>query len=455
MCGLVGVIRGRKAAELVAIGLHHNQHRAVDAAGIVSSNGRYLFRERGDGIVRNAFDADMLDRLHGMSAIGHIRYATSGKEGDGKKYDNVQPIMGHFHGVQIALAHNGNLTNTDELARHVSPGERTTTTDTEYILRLIEREKSHDIIHALKNVLRMLRGSYELLILLPDRMIAVRDPHGNHPLSIGKSGETHFVSSETCAFPSLDARHIGEVEAGTIVTFMEHGEVTVTRYATPQLRQCVFELVYYGHPSSNIFGRNVGRFRVKLGKQLEEEFGVPSGEIVVGIPDSSNYIARGYGESGRSGEHYPAINRHHYVGRTFIAATQAMRDVEVANKFTFSADDVAGKIVVLIDDSIVRGTTLINVIGVLRGMDAKEVHVRIASPPFKHPCRLGINTKTYEELIANNKTLEEIRAYIDADSLRYLSLDALKAVVGDPQNFCFACMDGSRWYDTIAIDWAA
>ncbi len=455
MCGLVGVIRGKKAAELAAIGLHHNQHRAVDAAGIVSSNGRYLFRERGNGIVRNVFDADMLDRLHGMSAIGHIRYATSGADGDAKKYDNVQPIVGHFHGTQIAIAHNGNLTNVPELERHVSPNERTTTTDTEFILRLIEREKSHDIIHAIKNVLRMLRGSYELLVLLPDRMIAVRDPHGNHPLSIGKSGTTYFVSSETCAFPSLDAQYVGEVEPGTMVTFPEHGEMTVTRYANPSLRQCVFELVYYGHPSSKIFGRNVGRFRVRLGRQLEEEFGVPSGEIVVGIPDSSNYIARGYGESGRSGEHYPAINRHHYVGRTFIAATQAMRDLEVSNKFTFSADDVAGKIVVLIDDSIVRGTTLINVIGVLRRMGAREVHVRIASPPFKHPCRLGINTKTYEELIANNKTLEEIRAHIDADSLQYLSLGAVKTVVEDHENFCFACMDGSKWYDTIAVDWAA
>jgi amidophosphoribosyltransferase len=290
---------------------------------------------------------------------------------------------------------------------------------------------------------------------LSTHLIAVRDPHGNHPLSIGKSGTTYFVSSETCAFPSLDAQYVGEVEPGTMVTFPEHGEMTVTRYANPSLRQCVFELVYYGHPSSKIFGRNVGRFRVRLGRQLEEEFGVPSGEIVVGIPDSSNYIARGYGESGRSGEHYPAINRHHYVGRTFIAATQAMRDLEVSNKFTFSADDVAGKIVVLIDDSIVRGTTLINVIGVLRRMGAREVHVRIASPPFKHPCRLGINTKTYEELIANNKTLEEIRAHIDADSLQYLSLGALKTVVEDHENFCFACMDGSKWYDTIAVDWAA
>lgn len=449
-------MRQRKAAELVAIGLHHNQHRAVDSAGIVSSNGRYLFRERGKGIAREVFkDEDTLNRLHGMAAIGHIRYATSGSEEDDKKYDNTQPICGQFHGMQIAIAHNGNIVNTEELERHVSPLERTTTMDTEFILRLLEREKSHDINHALKNVLRMLRGSYELLILLPDRMIAVRDPHGNHPLSIGKSGDGYFVSSETCAFPSLDAEYFGEVEPGTFVTFLEHGDPIVTKFAEPALKQCVFELVYYGHPASRISGRNVGRFRERLGTELEKEFGVPLGEIVVGIPDSANYIARGFGASGRSGEHYPAINRHHYVGRTFIAATQAMRVLEVANKFTFSADAVAGKIVVLIDDSIVRGTTLINVIAVLLKMGAKAVHVRIASPPFKHPCELGINTRTYDELIANNKTIEEICQHIGADSLKYLSLDALKAVVGDYENFCFSCMDGSKWYETIRIDWAA
>ncbi|MBP9757764.1 MAG: class II glutamine amidotransferase, partial [Candidatus Pacebacteria bacterium] len=282
MCGLVGVIRGRKAAELVAIGLHHNQHRAVDAAGIVSSNGRYLFRERGQGIVRNAFDADMLDRLHGMSAIGHIRYATSGKEEDDKKYDNVQPILGHFHGVQIALAHNGNLTNVDELARHVSPAELTTTTDTEYILRLIEREKSHDIEHALKNVLAMLKGSFELLILMPDRMIAVRDPQGNHPLSIGKADETYFISSETCAYPSVGATYLGEIDPGTFLTMMESGEFRTTVYAEPKKKQCVFELVYYAHPASNVFGHSVGRFRQQLGRRLESELGVPEADIVLG-----------------------------------------------------------------------------------------------------------------------------------------------------------------------------
>lgn len=451
MCGLCGVIRARKAAELVAIGLHHNQHRAVDAAGIVASNGHYLFRERGNGIVNKAFDGDMLNRLHGMAAIGHIRYATSGKEEDDKKYDNVQPIVGHFHGEQIAVAHNGNLTNVSELARFVAPSELTTTTDTEYILRLLEHEQSHDIEHALCNVLKMLRGSFELLIQLPDRIIAVRDPQGNHPLSIGRDGEAYFVSSETCAFPSVGATHIGEVEPGTFVTFREAGEPVTTTYAASRKKQCVFELVYYAHPASTVFGHRVGRFRQRLGRKLEEEFGVPESELVLGIPDSANFIAMGFGASGRSGEYYPAINRHHYVGRTFIAANQAHRDEEVANKFTFSAEEVADRIVVLIDDSIVRGTTLRKVITVMRSMRAKEVHVRIASPPFRHPCRYGINTKSYDELIANQKTVDGIREEIGADSLRYLTIEGLREVVGNSNEFCFACMDGQFWDNAKAV----
>ncbi len=445
MCGLFGVMNVRKAAELVAIGLHHNQHRAVDAAGIVASNGRYLHRERGPGIVRNAFDKEMLDRLHGTAAIGHIRYATSGKEGEDRRYDNVQPIMGYFHGEEIALAHNGNLTNISELARHVSPNELRTTMDSEYIVRLLERERSHDIEYALTNVLCMLKGSFELLIQLPDRIIAVRDPRGNHPLSIGKEGGGYFVSSETCAYPSVGAEYIGEIEPGTFVSFMESGEMKVTRYAEANKKQCVFELVYYAHPASFVFGHNVGRFRQQLGRRLEAEFGVPGSDIVVGVPDSSNFIAMGFGTSLKSGEYYPAINRHHNVGRTFIAASQAQRDEEVANKFTFSAQEVAGKVVVLIDDSIVRGTTLRKIITVMRLMKARAVHVRIASPPFRHPCAYGINTKTYEELIANQKTIEGIREEIGADSLEYLSIESLRNLVEKPTEFCFACMDGNFW----------
>lgn len=445
MCGLFGIINSRKAAELVVIGLHHNQHRAVDAAGIVASNGRHLHRERGPGTVNKAFDGDMLDRLHGLSAIGHIRYATSGKENDDKKYDNVQPIVGYFHGQEIALAHNGNLTNISELELYVSPSELKTTMDSEYILRLLEREKSHDIEQALSNVLRMLKGSFELLVLLPDRMIAVRDQRGNHPLSIGKSGDAFFVSSETCAYPSLDADYIADIEPGTFVTIKDKGELVVTNYAEPIRKQCVFELVYYAHPASFVFGENVGRFRQRLGIMLEAEFGVPAADIVIGVPDSANFIAMGFGKSERSGEYYPATHRHHYIGRTFIAATQALRDAEVANKFTFSAQEVFGKTVVLIDDSIVRGTTLRKVIAVMRRMGAKAVHVRIGSPPFRHPCRYGINTKTYEELIANKKSEDGIRDDIGADTLAFLPIATLRELVCTPDDYCFACMTGEFW----------
>ncbi len=435
----------RKAAELTVIGLHHNQHRAVDAAGIASSNGRFLFRERGQDIARNAFTPEMLERLQGKSAIGHIRYATSGEGAESLKYDNVQPILGMFHGTPFALAHNGNLTNTADLELIVPTDERVTTMDSEFIVRLLEREPNRDIERAFVRVLGMLRGSFELLLLFPDRLVAVRDPQGNHPLSIGCVDGAYVISSETCAYPSVGAQYMYDIDPGTFISIQEGGAPRVVRFAPPTHRQCVFELIYYAHPASFVFGKSVGRFRQRLGARLEADLGVPHADIVVGVPDSSNFIAMGFGASGRSGDYYPAINRHHYVGRTFIAATQAMRDAEVASKFTFSAEEVNGKTVVLIDDSIVRGTTLRKVIGVMRLLGARAVHVRIASPPFRHPCTYGINTKSYGELIANQKTVDGIRDDIGADSLAYLSLESLQQAVETPHHYCFSCMTGQYW----------
>ncbi len=442
MCGLAGVIRAKKAAELAAIILHHDQHRAVDYAGIVSSDGVYLPRERGPGFVSDVFTGEMLDRLHGKTAIGHIRYPTVD---DDPTRDNIQPIKGIFHGREIAVAHNGNLTNLKELAKLIPSELRSTSMDTEYILRLLEAEESDNIEVALPNVLRLLKGSFELLVLLPDRMIAVRDPQGSHPLAVGRCGESYFISSETCALPSVDAEYLGDIEPGTFMTFKEDGYPESTRYAKAEKKQCVFELIYYGHPASFIFGESVGRFRMRLGVELETILGVEGADIVVGVPDSANLMAKGFGKSGRSGEDFTAIYRHHNGDRTFIAATQALREEKVVKKFTFAAEEVKGKTVVLIDDSIVRGTTLKIVIAILMRMGAKEVHVRIASPPFRHPCRYGINTKSYEELIANKKTDEEICEEIGATSLKYLPMSALHKLVKTPDEFCFACMDGKFW----------
>lgn len=441
MCGIVGVYGAKKAAELTVIGLHANQHRARDKAGVVSTDGHHMYRERIEGVVRN-FTAEMLDRLHGRAAVGHIRYPTVS---DDKTRDNTQPVVGLFAGKPIAIAHNGNLTNVAELQKLVPQERRSTSMDSEYILRLLEAEDSEDIDVALPRVLRQLRGSFELVILMLDRMIAVRDPQGNHPLSIGRDGDGFFVSSESCAFPSLRARYVGDVEPGTYVTMTDFGVHNVARYASPDKKQCYFEKIYFSHPASRVFGENVARFRIRLGQKLEERCPVEGADLVAGIPDSANFIAMGFAQSGRSGTYFPAILRSHYVGRTFIAGLQAMRDEEASQKFAFSADEFRGKRIVIVDDSIVRGTTLPKVVDALRFIGAKEVHVRIGSPPITHPCTYGINTPTYDELIAHRLSPEQIRERVGADSLHFLPIEDLRSLAEKPEDYCYSCMTGKYW----------
>jgi amidophosphoribosyltransferase len=441
MCGIFGVYKVSNAARWIYTGLHGLQHRAVDYAGIVSSDGHHLFRKTGAGTVRQVFTKKVLAQLLGTSAIGHIRYPTVS---DKPEYDNTQPIGGYWQGMEFALAHNGNLTNADEL-RTAFDLSCTTKMDSEVIVRMLEISKGDDFTRALVSVLRELQGSFSLVILLPDQLIAVRDPQGNRPLSIGSAGGTSLVSSETCPFPNLDARYLRDIEAGTIVTIDERGTCT-TRYAEPKLRQCRFEAIYFSHPSSVVFGDNVANFRMSVGRELERLFPVEGGaDIVTPIPDSAMFVAMGYGESRRSGAYYPVIMRSHYVGRTFIAATQEMREEEVDQKFTFSAADIADKRVVVLDDSIVRGTTLRNVIARLRSLGARAVHVRVGAPPITHPCRYGINTRTERELLSSTLKPEGIRKHVAADSLEFLPLEVLKRMSGNPDSFCWSCMTGEYW----------
>ncbi|MGH2506935.1 MAG: amidophosphoribosyltransferase [Ktedonobacteraceae bacterium] len=441
MCGIFGVFNARKAAELTVIGLHGNQHRAIDYAGIVSSDSQHFYRERGAGLARQVFTKVMLDRLHGKDALGHIRYPTVT---DDETRDNIQPIIGRYNGQPVAIAHNGNLTNIAELQRLVPAARLSTSMDSEYLLRLLERNYTGNIEADLRSVFALLKGSFALTILLPNRLIAVRDASGNRPLSIGQSEESHFVSSETCAFPNVGAHHLRDVEPGTVVSISANG-IEITRFANPQEKKCRFEGIYFSHPSSSVFGENVSRFRMAIGRELERLYPVADVDIVTPIPDSSNFIAMGYGESGRSGRYLPVIIRNHYVGRTFIAATQARRDAEVAQKFTFTAEEIAGKNIVVVDDSIVRGTTLPKIVSQLRQLGARSVHVRIGSPPIKYPCTYGINTPTREELIAASYSPAEIRDRVGADSLEFLPLEALQELSPDKEKFCFACMSGNYW----------
>ncbi len=444
MCGIFGVWGAPRAAELVAIGLHNLQHRATDYAGIVSSDGKHLYAEHGIGIARRVFKQGVTGHLHGRSAIGHIRYPTVS---DDKARVNIQPIVGSYAGEPVAIAHNGNITNTEvlKLTAAFSVSKLSTSMDTEYILRILETKGSGNIIRDLRQTFACLEGSFSLLILSPRFLIAARDKSGNRPLSIGQLDNGGFcVSSETCAFPNVNAKHLCDVDAGTMVIVYGDG-LHVHRFATPEERKCRFEGIYYAHPASTVFDENVGRFRMSIGRALEELFPVLDADIVVPVPDSSNLIAMGYAESGCSGTFFPAITRNHYVGRTFIVPTQGERDTKVAQKFTFAAEEIAGKVIVLIDDSIVRGTTLPRITKKLRRLGAKEIHVRIGSPPISHPCRYGINTPTYDELVATHATKEEIQASIGADSLEFLPLETLMSLSDTPGSYCYACMSGQYW----------
>lgn len=444
MCGIFGVWGVPRAAEAVAIGLHNLQHRATDYAGIVSTDGEYFYTEHGAGIARRVFKQGVTEHLHGQSAIGHIRYPTVT---DDKNCVNIQPIVGNYGGKPVAIAHNGNITNVEKLRKidALAMTKRSTSMDTEYILRILESRKSGNIVKDCLKVCSMLEGSFSLLILLPDCLIAIRDQHGNRPLSIGELDHGGFcVSSETCAFPSVNATHLCDVEAGTMAVIDGNG-LRMYGFAKAEERKCRFEGIYYAHPASVVFGENVARFRMQIGRTLAELFPVLDADIVVPVPDSANCIAMGYAESGCSGMYFPAIMRNHYVGRTFIAPTQGERDMKVAQKFTFAAEEIRGKVIVLIDDSIVRGTTLPRITDKLRKLGAKEIHVRIGSPPISHPCRYGINTPTYDELVAAHSTIEEIRASIGADSLEFLPLEALQGLSGNPRQYCYACMSGQYW----------
>lgn len=441
MCAIFGVWNAKKAAELCVIGLHGNQHRAIDYAGIVSSDGSNLYRECGPGLARQAFTKKMLDALHGRVALGHLRYPTV--EDDATR-DNIQPIMGNYGGRSIAIAHNGNVTNVDELREAISGVRLATSMDTELILRLLQKEYSGDIERDLIAVFSRVKGSYALGILLADCLIAVRDKSGNRPLSIGVSNGSYFVSSETCAFGNVGATPVFDVAPGTMALINESG-IRVIRLGDASEKKCRFEAIYFSHPSSKVFGEGVTTFRLKLGEALEKHCPAPGATIVTPIPDSAIFLAQGYARTARSGEYFPVIIRNHYVGRTFIAATQAKRDEDVSQKFSFTVEKIAGEKIVVVDDSIVRGTTLPKIVAHLRKYGAQEVHVRIGCPPITHSCRYGINTPNRDKLIASTKSPGVICNEVGADSLEYLPLEVLKTLSPNPESFCFSCMTGEYW----------
>lgn len=437
-CGVFGVYHHHEASQLTYYGLHALQHRGQESAGIVTTNGERFQVRKGDGLVTEVFDQASLSSLHGSVSIGHVRYSTTGGTG----VHNAQPLVFNYAGGEIAIATNGNLVNAgiirDRLEQKGSIFQ--TTTDTEVIAHLIARSEAPTLEEAVKEVLPQLIGAYALLILTNDQLLVAQDPHGLRPLVMGRLGEAILFSSETCAFDIVGAEFVREIEPGELLVVDGHG-LKETRFATPEKRAiCSFEYIYFARPDSDIGGINVHAARKQLGCILATDAPVEA-DVVTGVPDSSTSAAIGFAET--TGIPYElGLIKNRYVGRTFIQPSQALREQGVKMKLSAVRKVVEGKRVVMVDDSIVRGTTSRRIVNLLREAGATEVHVRISSPPVKNPCFYGIDTPTREHLIGAQKTIEEIRQEINADSLAFLSPHRIEEVVGKEQGCCMACFTG-------------
>ena len=453
-CGVFGIWGHPDAAKLTYFGLHSLQHRGQEGAGILSNDAGQLKRHRDMGLLSEVFrDPANLDKLTGMAAIGHVRYATAGEA----SVDNIQPFMVKFHDGQLGLAHNGNLTNAESLRHELEKNGAilNSTSDSEILAHLIRRSHNPSFMGKVKEALSTVKGGFAYLLMIEDKLIAALDPNGFRPLSLGKmSNGAIVVSSETCAFEGVGAEWIRDVNPGEVVIIDDNG-ITYDTYTTDtQLAVCSMEYIYFARPDSNIQGVNVHTARKRMGAQLAREF-KHEADIVVGVPNSSLSAAMGFAEeSGLPNE--MGLIKNQYTQRTFIQPTQELREQGVRMKLSAVSGVVKGKRVVMIDDSIVRGTTSRRIVNLLKEAGATEVHVAIGSPALAYPCFYGIDIQTRKELIAANHTVEETREIIGADSLTYLSIDGLIDSIGidtDAPNggLCVAYFDGK--YPTPLYDY--
>ncbi len=444
-CGVFGVFGHPNAAELTYYGLYALQHRGQESAGIVSSDGVQFRAYKGMGLVSQIFSAQTLRQLEGVNAIGHTRYSTTGSS----HLRNAQPLTVDCGRGQIAIAHNGNLTNAAQLRDELeSKGSIfQTTVDSEIILHLMAQPILAGQENNLVQTMRRIEGAYSLVIMTEQEMIGVRDPHGFRPLCIGKVGDAWVLSSETCALDLIHAKFVREVEPGEIVIIDEHsnerGPRSIKVFPEQERRAfCIFEYVYFARPDSTIANRSVYKVRVDLGKQLARENPIDA-DIVVPVPDSGNCAALGYSLESKI-PYEMAFIRNHYVGRSFLQPSQLIRDFNVRVKLNLIPELVKGKRVIIVDDSIVRGTTCKARVNNLKEAGAKEVHVLVSCPPHMNPCVYGIDFPDRKKLMAANHSLDEIRQYLNADSLGYLSMDGMVAATGLPKDsFCLACYDGN------------
>jgi amidophosphoribosyltransferase len=441
----MGVYGHPEAANMVYLGLYALQHRGQESSGIVSSDGRGLISHRQMGLVADVFKEDVIKHLVGVNAIGHNRYSTQGQS----HLKNAQPFVVEYSQGPIAISHNGNLVNgsllRDELERAGSIFQ--STSDTEVIIHLIATSREATLMGRIVEALSRARGAYSLLFLTLDRMIAARDPHGFRPLVLGrfkdhKNRDAGVVASETCALDLIEADYVRDVEPGEIVVFGPDGMESLKPFPPAPHAKCIFEYIYFARPDSNLFGHSVYQVRKALGRQLARESRVDA-DLVTPVPDSGVPAAMGFAEESKIPLEFGLI-RNHYVGRTFIEPAQSIRHFGVKIKLNAQKEVLNGKRVIVVDDSIVRGTTSRKIIRMLRDAGAREVHMRISSPPTTGPCYYGIDTPTRGELIASSSTAEEIRRYIEADTLAYLSQEGMYTYFkGQKQGFCDACFTGN------------
>ena len=452
-CGVFAIYGHPEAANLTYLGLYALQHRGQESAGIASSDGRALFCHKSMGHVADIFKPEVLGALPGELAIGHTRYSTAGDT----VLLNAQPFSVACNKGKIAVAHNGNITNARELRRELEKEGSIfqASSDTEVILHLVARSREKTLAGALREALLQLEGAFSLVFLAEDRIIIARDPHGFRPLALGQmemsGGKICYVfASETCAFDLIDAVYLGDVEPGEMVIVSKDG-MTRERYAPVRDHaHCAFEHVYFSRPDSTVFGRSVQESREMLGRLLARQHSVEA-DVVVPVPDSGVAAALGYAkESGI--EYCLGLIRNHYVGRTFIEPSQAIRDFGVKLKLNPVRALLEGKRVVLVDDSLVRGTTSRKIVRMIRNAGAREVHLRISCPPTVSPCFYGVDTPSVAELIAANNTTEEIRRFVEADSLAYLPLSGLREAVADHNHdYCYACYTGNYPTELVNI----
>jgi len=457
-CGVFGIYAPeKKVADIIFYGLQALQHRGQESAGIAVSDGEDIIVFKDLGLVAQVFNEQNIVPLMGHIGIGHTRYSTRGKN----IWKNSQPIYKMFKDESFAVAHNGNLINVSEMRKEQSAKgvKFETTTDTEVIASLIEGSSCESIEEAIKEATSKLKGSYSVLILTKDKLFGIRDPHGFRPLVLGSHEGNYVIASETCALDIIDARFIREVDPGEIVVIDKDGLRSQMLLPVDRISMCVFELIYFARPDSYIHDKNMFKVRHRMGKELAKESPVDA-DIVISVPDSGTPAAIGYSAASKI-RYAEGFIKNRYIGRTFIQPIQEVREISVRLKLNPLKEIIKDKRIVVVDDSIVRGNTSRKTVKMLYKAGAKEVHMRISSPPLLFPCYYGIDMATKKEFIANHRTIEDIRRFLNVDSLRYLSIDGLEKAIGESRDkFCFACFNGdypvqnqeSLEYDKFSLD---